>query len=68
MVIFRKEFCKACSLCVGVCPKNIIELSKDEMNVKGFHPAVCTDQSKCISCAFCAMICPDTVITVIKEG
>ncbi|MDR0999821.1 MAG: 4Fe-4S binding protein [Clostridiales bacterium] len=66
MVSFNKNRCKGCALCVDACPKNIIQLAKDEMNEKGFHPAVCIDQSACISCAFCAMVCPDVVITVKK--
>ncbi len=65
-VSFEVDRCKGCSLCVGACPKKIIELAKEEMNAKGFHPATITDQGKCIACAFCAMMCPDAVITVEK--
>ncbi|MFI3325561.1 MAG: 4Fe-4S binding protein [Clostridia bacterium] len=58
--------CKGCSMCVNVCPKKILELAKEKINAKGYHPAVCTDQSKCIGCAFCATMCPDSVIIVEK--
>lgn len=60
-----KDGCKGCGLCVSVCPKKILMLSK-EINVKGYHPAQIIDQDKCIACAFCATICPDTAITVEK--
>lgn len=56
--------CKGCGLCVSVCPKKILELSKDIINEKGYHPAECVDQSKCIACAFCATMCPDCAIIV----
>ena len=63
-VTFNTDICKGCGLCVSVCPKQILALSKDKINAKGYHPAEMTDQEKCIACAFCATMCPDTVITV----
>ncbi len=65
-VIFREERCKGCGLCVTACPKKIVELAKDKINPKGYHPAQITNQEACIACAFCATICPDLVITVEK--
>lgn len=66
-VTFREERCKGCELCVSVCPKNIIKISEDRLNAKGFRPAEITEQEKCIGCAFCATICPDVVIEVEKD-
>ena len=66
-VILQENACKGCGLCVGVCPKKILRLDTGRVNNKGYNPAVCDDQDKCISCAFCAMICPDLVISVYKE-
>lgn len=63
-VTFSEDLCKGCSLCVAACPKKILELDKSRLNSKGYHPAVCTDMTKCIGCAFCATQCPDLVITV----
>lgn len=65
-VSFNEERCKGCELCTTVCPKKIVEMSKDRLNSKGFHPAQVTDMDKCIGCAFCARICPDVVIRVEK--
>jgi 2-oxoglutarate ferredoxin oxidoreductase subunit delta len=64
-VIFNEEICKSCSLCVEVCPTNVIFLA-DYLNGKGYRPATVLDQEKCISCAKCGQICPDTVITVFR--
>lgn len=66
MVTFSAERCKNCGLCISVCPKKIIQVDKDFLNAKGYHPAKVTEMDKCIGCAFCATICPDCVITVEK--
>lgn len=63
-VVFDEERCKGCGLCVSVCPKQIVSLSKDKINAKGYHPAEVIEQDKCIGCASCAIMCPDTVIKV----
>ncbi len=63
-VTFNEERCKGCGLCVAVCPKNIVALSLEKINSKGYHPAEVVDMEKCIACANCATMCPDSVITV----
>ncbi len=67
-VTFNTERCKGCGLCVEVCPKKILELAKDILNSKGYHPARITAQEKCIACAMCATMCPDCVIKVEKDA
>ncbi len=61
-----QDTCKGCGLCVDVCPKGILALSKDIINVKGYHPVTITDESQCIGCASCARMCPDVVFKVEK--
>ncbi|MFJ5715103.1 4Fe-4S dicluster domain-containing protein [Neobacillus sp. NPDC093127] len=64
-VVFNEDNCKSCSLCVQVCPTNVIFLT-DYLNGKGYRPAAVVDQENCISCAKCAQICPDAVIAVYR--
>lgn len=60
------EVCKACGLCVFVCPKKVIKLDTETLNKRGFHPAKLYKDG-CIACASCAVICPEAAITVYKE-
>lgn len=57
------ERCKACGLCIDVCPKKIIKVS-DKLNSKGYQPVEVTPMEECIGCAACARICPDCVFKV----
>ena len=34
--------CKGCGLCVRACPKKLLELAKQKLNEKGYHPAMIT--------------------------
>lgn len=63
-IIVDDRYCKGCALCVSVCPVQIIELDKDTINDKGYHPARLTDEEKCTGCTSCALMCPDVAITV----
>ena len=53
-------WCKGCGLCIGICPKNVLELSERQKSL----PAKATE---CIGCHQCENICPDLAIT-IKEA
>lgn len=63
-VIFDEDICKGCSLCIPVCPVNILAIDKSKINKKGYRPAGVVEAEKCIGCAFCAEVCPDLVIRV----
>ncbi|MCQ2428961.1 MAG: 4Fe-4S binding protein [Clostridia bacterium] len=63
----RVDRCKGCGLCVHACPKKILRISPDVINIKGHHPAELTDPAACVGCASCATMCPDCVITIEKE-
>lgn len=65
-VTFNEDRCKGCKLCITVCPKKIVSINSEKLNLKGFHPAGVTEMDKCIGCGFCATICPDCVIQVEK--
>ncbi|MBI2781367.1 MAG: 4Fe-4S dicluster domain-containing protein [Chloroflexi bacterium] len=56
--------CKGCELCIGVCPKHVLENDLTVVNKLGHHPIRLTDAEACTSCALCARICPDAVFTI----
>jgi len=58
--------CKACYLCVSVCPRKCLGKSTT-ISKKGYFPAVQTNPADCIGCKMCYMICPDVAITITKE-
>ena len=61
---FKEDVCKGCGLCVSVCPKKILALSKTKLNKKGHSPVELTKPEECVGCASCALMCPDCVIKV----
>lgn len=58
-----RDRCKGCGLCVTVCPKNVLEISK-KINTKGYFPAYQERPEDCIFCAICCTMCPDVAITI----
>jgi 2-oxoglutarate ferredoxin oxidoreductase subunit delta len=58
--------CKGCELCIGICPKHVLELDLSVVNVLGHHPVRLLDGEACTSCALCARICPDAVFTIYR--
>jgi 2-oxoglutarate ferredoxin oxidoreductase subunit delta len=64
-IIIDIERCKGCGLCVAVCPKNGITISK-KSNKSGYFPAQ-ANNTDCTGCAACAIICPDAAIEVYRE-
>jgi 2-oxoglutarate ferredoxin oxidoreductase subunit delta len=80
-IIINTERCKGCGLCVTVCPKGGITISK-QSNKSGYFPAQSVpseargEQGRivdgannldCTGCAVCAIICPDAAIEVYRE-
>ncbi len=56
--------CKACGLCVEVCPVKALRINPAHLAAYGKG---CAEYiNKCIGCASCATVCPDIAIT-IKE-
>jgi len=63
-VRFQSDHCKGCGLCVSVCPLDLLTLSEEQVNLKGYLPAKVKRRSQCKGCGFCANMCPDSVISV----
>jgi 2-oxoglutarate ferredoxin oxidoreductase subunit delta len=64
-IIIDIERCKGCTLCVTVCPNNVITIS-EKSNSKGYFPAQSTGPN-CTGCANCAIVCPDCAIEVYRD-
>ncbi len=71
-ITLDREACKACYLCVSVCPEKLISVS-DKLNQKGYYSAEFIETNsnqedrRCTGCATCAIICPDVAIEVYRE-
>ena len=60
-LIVNRSWCKACDLCVEVCPTGILALdASDRITV--------SDISRCIFCGLCALRCPDYVFILERGG
>lgn len=58
--------CKGCSLCVVVCPQEVIALAK-KVNIHGYPYVEVAKADACVGCAACAIVCPDGCITVYRK-
>lgn len=65
-IIINPDYCKACELCIVVCPKKRISLGI-KINKMGYHAAVPDPDKECIACKSCAIMCPEGAIDIYKE-
>ena len=63
-ITINQELCKACELCITVCPDEAIGISEG-LNGKGYHPAEFVKDS-CRGCGLCAVMCPEVIIEVYR--
>lgn len=66
MIVIDAEACKGCYLCIHVCRHENIKKS-EKLNAKGYHPAECVKENKCVGCELCMLVCPDLAIEVYDE-
>ncbi|MFC1546698.1 4Fe-4S dicluster domain-containing protein [bacterium] len=63
-VIIREKFCKACGLCINICPDKALEFDK-KFNQEGYHPVKW--KCECRLCGLCYLVCPDAAIEVKED-
>lgn len=63
---FNEKRCKACGLCAVACPKKIIRINKDRVEINGLGCAELISDD-CIGCKACATVCPDIAISIYRE-
>ncbi len=60
-VSIDEDKCKACELCIPVCPPQVLRLA-DHFNKRGYRPVELAGE--CTGCEMCYLVCPDYVIEV----
>lgn len=64
-ILLDIEKCKGCELCVGACPQDALEASR-QVNQKGYLYIVKVEDN-CTGCTNCALVCPEGAITVYRQ-
>ncbi|MBB3043733.1 2-oxoglutarate ferredoxin oxidoreductase subunit delta [Nocardioides soli] len=63
-VVIDVDACKGCDLCVAACPVDVLVMTTDEVNVRGYpYPQLLPG---CVGCKACSQICPDFVFQVYR--
>ena len=60
------ERCKGCDLCVSVCGRDVLAMTK-LLNSRGDHYPETRNAALCTGCQQCALICPDAAIEIETE-
>ncbi|WP_294956414.1 4Fe-4S binding protein [Sulfurovum sp.] len=58
--------CKACDICVDVCPAGVLSMKQEPRSVLGAMISV-IEPGACIGCQECELSCPDFAIYVAER-
>lgn len=67
VITVDRKMCKGCGLCVSVCPRQVLQIDQEHVNLKGYYPADPARMEACIGCLSCARMCPEAAIRIEKE-
>ncbi|HCJ09718.1 MAG TPA: ferredoxin [Clostridiales bacterium] len=59
-VSIRREWCKACGICIEFCPKKVFDADEEG------HPIIARPE-ECSSCQICEQLCPDFAVSVRRK-
>jgi 2-oxoglutarate ferredoxin oxidoreductase subunit delta len=63
-LVIDVEACKGCDLCIDACPVDVLRMTTDRVNDRGYrYPRLLPG---CIACKACSAICPDFVFQVYR--
>ncbi len=63
-VVIDADACKGCDLCIDACPVDVLTMTTDEVNQRGYpFPKL---SAGCVGCKACSQICPDFVFQVYR--
>lgn len=65
-IVINPDYCKGCSICIALCPKKVLQPSKD-INAKGYILPEAVDIVACTQCKLCEIVCPDLAIAVTPK-
>jgi len=65
-IVINPDYCKGCSICIEICPRHVLQPSKD-MNAKGYILPKPVDIDACTQCKLCEIVCPDLAIAVTSK-
>lgn len=65
-ITINAAWCKGCRLCVELCPKQVLGMSKEPAET-GYFIALASQPEQCIACYECELHCPDLAITITSN-
>lgn len=65
-IVVNQKLCKGCGLCVEICSKHVLELTR-ELNNKGYPLAFPAAIDACVACHQCEYVCPELCIDVVED-